>query len=87
LDPYTIEARQYGVEQVLSIQEEINRLAAIQGRPKISLISEEELQRIYWHWQNNIYPDKWDGSEPIGNELFDRVFSDGSVQPLLPFWD
>lgn len=86
LGPYTMESRRYGLQRVLEIQEQINQVAAEQGRPIVTLIDPEELSRIYWHWENDIYPDKWDGTEPTGDQPFDRVFPDGSVQPVLPLW-
>lgn len=83
LGPLTMEARRYGLAAVLSIQNEVNAAARSGGRPEISLINEEEKNRIVELIQANTWPQKWDGSEPLGDELIDRVFSDGSTQPLL----
>jgi len=41
LGPMLMETRKYGLGEVLKIQEEINRTARIQDRPRISLINEE----------------------------------------------
>jgi DNA sulfur modification protein DndC len=46
MGPLTMEARRYGLTQILAIQEEVNRQAEQQQRPKISLINEEEQARI-----------------------------------------
>lgn len=29
------------------------------------------------------YPDKWDGTEPVGDVLLPKAYSSGWVQPLL----
>jgi DNA sulfur modification protein DndC len=46
LGPLTIDPRKYGLEQVLTIQEQVNRDARAQGRHCIDLINEEERKRI-----------------------------------------
>ena len=46
MGPLTMEARRYGLAQVLDIQEQVNRVARRKGRPCIDLINEEEHRRI-----------------------------------------
>jgi DNA sulfur modification protein DndC len=46
LGPLHIEARCSMLEQVLGIQEEVNRAARAQEMPEVVLINEEELARI-----------------------------------------
>ncbi len=83
LGPLTMEARQTGIDAVLSIQEEINLAASSEGRPTISLIDDRELERINELIAANTWPDKWSGEEAVGNALVDLVMGDGIVQPLL----
>src|SRR4051794_13038610 len=61
--PYTIEARRYGLAQVLSIQHEVNASAFQQGYPSIDLLNEEEHACILELIAANIWPDRWNGNE------------------------
>jgi DNA sulfur modification protein DndC len=81
--PLTMEARKYGLNTVLSVQDEINDAAKRLGRPKIDLISEEERNRILDLIAANTWPQGWDGTEPGGDVLLDKIFNNGHVQPLL----
>lgn len=63
MGPYHMEARRYGLGQVLAIQEEVNAVAREQDRPLIDLINEEEHQRILELIEQNTWPNKWDGTE------------------------
>ncbi len=83
MGPLVMEARLYGLNQVLEIQEEINDAARDQGRPEISLINEVEHARILELIALGIWPDGWDGTEPRADVLLDKHFNDGSQQPLL----
>lgn len=80
--PLTMEARMFGLESVLSVQREINGAAAL-GAPAIDLINAEEEARILELIALNTWPDGWDGTEPAGDAVLDKVFADGAVQPLL----
>jgi len=71
------------LEQVLEIQDEVNQSAIIQNRPTMSLINEQELNRIKELIAAKTYPEKWDGTEPKGDEWLPTILSDGSVQALL----
>ncbi|MBD1859700.1 MULTISPECIES: phosphoadenosine phosphosulfate reductase family protein [Leptolyngbya] len=83
LGPLTIEARQWMLEQVLAIEEAVNQEATAQSRPTISLINDEELARIRELIADRTYPEKWDGTEPRGDEWLPEILPDGSIQPLL----
>lgn len=83
LGPLTLDAREYALEQILSVQREINENAARLGRPLIDLINEEEEFRIRELIEAKTFPQKWSGDEPEGDVLLEKVFSDGSLQPLL----
>lgn len=77
LGPLTMEARAYGLERVLDIQE----------RARVDLINEEEAARIRELWALNTWPQKWTGDEIDGDELIDAytvtAFGDVISQPLL----
>ncbi|WP_371346487.1 phosphoadenosine phosphosulfate reductase family protein [Ancylobacter sp. IITR112] len=83
MGPLTFEARRMGLSRVLSIQAEINEAARRLGRPKIDLLNAEEEARIRELIVAGTWPDGWDGSEPVADQPLDRVFADGTVQPLL----
>lgn len=82
--PLTMEAREYGLSIVLGVQDEINAAAARLCRPPIDLINAAEETRIRELIAANTWPEKWDGSEPAGDALLDKIFGDGMIQPLLP---
>jgi DNA sulfur modification protein DndC len=71
------------LEQVLGIQNEVNQAAEQLGMPIVSLINDEEQARIEELIASKTYPEKWDGTEPHGNEWFDKILPDGSIQPLI----
>lgn len=83
MGPLTMEARRYGIAQILAIQEEVNASAREQGRPCIDLINQEEYDRILELIDANTWPQKWTGNEVRGDAMIDQVVADGIVQPLL----
>jgi DNA sulfur modification protein DndC len=83
LGPLHMDARRWMLEQILAIQDEVNQVASEQNRAAISLISEEELTRIEELISANTYPEKWDGTEPRGNEWLPEILPDGNIQSLL----
>ena len=83
MGPLTMEARRYGVAEVLDIQEQVNRGARAEGKPCIDLINEEEHLRILDLITSNTWPDGWTGDEVRADVLLDQVLADGVVQPLL----
>nr|WP_242032498.1 MULTISPECIES: phosphoadenosine phosphosulfate reductase family protein [unclassified Coleofasciculus] len=83
LGPLHMDARRWMLEQVLAIQDEVNQAAIAQNRPTISLINQEEHTRIEELIAANTYPEKWDSTEPRGDEWLPEILSDGSIQSLL----
>lgn len=83
MGPLTMDARRMGLQEVLSIQRDVNTLANALKRPCIDLINEEEHNRILALIAANTWPDKWTGDEIRGDALVDQVIADGVVQPLL----
>lgn len=81
--PLTIQARKLFMTHILGIQFKVNMQAAKEGKPGVYLINDEELKRIEWHWENNIWPERWTGKEPLATEPFDQMFQDGTVQNRL----
>ncbi len=84
LGPLHMDARRWLLEQVLQVQREVNERAAEAGQPPLVLINEEELARIHELWATNTWPEKWDGTEVRGDELYERLLPDGSLQLNLP---
>ncbi len=85
MGPLTLEARRSGLAQILDMQEQVNQIARIEGKPCIDLINEEEHQRILDLIACNTWPDGWTGNEVHGDVLLDQVLADGVVQPLLSY--
>lgn len=83
LGPLHMEARRSMLEQVLAIQEEVNRAARAQGMPEVILINEEELARIEELIAANTWPNQWDGTEARGNVMVPEILPDGNIQQLL----
>lgn len=81
--PLNMAAREWALGEVLAIQAEVNAAAAEQGRPLIDLINDEELARIRELIAANTWPQRWTGTEPAGDLILDKTFSNGAVQPLL----
>lgn len=84
MGPLTLDARRAALAQILAIQFEINDAARALGRPCIDLLSVGEVARINELIDANTWPDRWTGDEAPADEMFDSVFADGTVQPLLP---
>lgn len=83
MGPYTMEARRYGLAQVLDIQEQVNLAARTQGRPSVDLINEEEHARILELIEANTWPDRWTGDEVRADALVAQILGEGISQPLL----
>lgn len=83
MGPLTIEARCWALDQVLGLQEEINRAAAVHARPPVVLINEEERARIGELIAANTWPQGWDGTERTGDVLLPQVMREGVTQALL----
>lgn len=77
MGPLTMDARAYGLERVLDIQQ----------RAGVDLINAEEEGRIRELWDEGAYPQKWSGEDIIADVPIDRikVMEDGAIvtQPLL----
>lgn len=81
MGPLTFEARRMALARVLEIQHRCNELAL--GMPVVDILNEEEVDRIRELIDARTWPQGWDGSEPVADEPLDRIFPDGTVQPLL----
>ncbi|WP_340112636.1 phosphoadenosine phosphosulfate reductase domain-containing protein [Maribellus mangrovi] len=81
--PLTMEARKYFTNAIIHIQAKVNRLATAFNRPQIDILNDEELSRIEWHWENNIWPQKWEGTEPLATDPFNQIYNDGSMEVKL----
>lgn len=83
MGPILLESRLMALERLLGIQEEINEAAQHLGRPLVDMINAEEEARIRELIAVETWPDGWDGDEPVATTPLDKVYADGSVQPLL----
>jgi DNA sulfur modification protein DndC len=83
MGPILLESRLMALERLLAIQKEINEAAQQLGRPLVDMINEEEEARIRDLIAAETWPNGWDGDEPVATVPLDKVFADGTVQPLL----
>lgn len=83
LGPLTLEARRYGLREVLAIQAEINESGRYRGQPDLTLLDIEEVARIEELIIANTWPDGWTGQELKGDMLIPRVITENVNQPLL----
>lgn len=80
MGPLTLEARRWGLGQILAIQDEIAHAARADGRPEVSLIDGEEHARILELIAANTWPRGWSGTEPVATLIHNEVMPDGSIQ-------
>jgi len=80
MGPLTLEARLYFLDKILDIQKRVN--AGSKGS-EFLLIDQEEEARIRELIALKTFPNKWTGEEITGDITLDKVYSDGSVMPIL----
>lgn len=83
MGPLTVDARRGFLARILDLQARINRGATDEGRPPVDLLNAEEVAFVESCLASSLYPDKWDGDEPMATDLLPLVHADGSEQPLL----
>lgn len=84
MGPLSIDARRGFLARILDLQARVNAAADEGRRPRVDILSPEEIAHIEACLDAGLYPDKWGGDEPMASELLDAVFADGTGQPLLP---
>jgi len=85
MGPLTFEARKAAYNDIIRIQNEINREAIKQGMPTVTLLNRQERLLIKSLWKIKKWPNRWTGEEPTADTPMDTVYPDGSIQPLLQF--
>lgn len=83
LGPLTLEARLWGLDQILEIQRDINTQAILGNRSQVWLIDGAEEARIRELIDSRTYPNKWSGTDVVGDIWLDEVIGEGVVQPLI----
>jgi len=84
MGPLTMEARRWGMSQVLDIQDRVNVGARAAGDPEYFLINEEEQLAIEQLIAANTWPQKWTGEEQLASLPFEeRDSATGLVQGTL----
>jgi len=74
LGPLTMDARRMALDRVLDVQARVNDAARRLRRPRIDLLNAEEEARIRDLIAANTWPNKWDGTEPVGTETLMGLF-------------
>lgn len=73
MGPLTFKARMWGLEQIHRIQSEAG----------VDLINAEERARILEMIEAEVWPNGWDGSEPVANTPMHETLAEGVVQPVF----
>ena len=81
MGPLTLDARRMALYRILEIQLACNRDAP--PGYEVDILNPEEAARIEELIAAETWPDGWDGDEPRADTPIERVFADGSRQPLL----
>jgi len=85
LGPLTFEARKRFLAEIEAIQNEINITPSrdVHIQPFVSLISFDEKKRILDLIEAKTWPNGWTGEEMRGDEMTDKIFRDGTIQPWM----
>jgi DNA sulfur modification protein DndC len=83
LGPLTFEARSKFLTEILQLQTEINTKANELKKPHVYLINFDERMRIIELINAKTYPNGWDGTEMRGDEMTDKIYRDGTIQPWI----
>ena len=83
MGPLTLEARLWGLQQILDIQSDINTQAILQHRPQYWLIDGYEEARIRELIAAGTWPRRWSGVENRADVWLDEVLAEGITQPLI----
>lgn len=73
MGPLTLDARRWGLDQILQIQSEA----------RVDLINAEEQQAIEGMISAGVWPNGWDGTEPVATTPMDETIAEGVVQPVF----
>lgn len=73
MGPLTMEARAYGLDRILGIQQ----------RAGVDLINAEEQAAIVDHWRRNVWPQGWDGSEVRADAMIPMVRVTGDQRGIV----
>lgn len=79
----TLDARKQALEEVLSIEEEVNALAKSLGREPLTIIRQEELDYIYELWEMRYHPGTWSEDDLTGVDVVPFLKGQTSDTPLL----
>lgn len=84
MGPLTLKAREYFLNEILLIQEEVNTKAIEIGMPVIDILNSEEKIRIDELIEAKTYPNKWSGDELNASIPQDEImYTDGSIMETL----
>jgi DNA sulfur modification protein DndC len=81
MGPLTLEARRWGMEQIVAIQSDIN--AERGENPEVLLVNDEERAAILGMIEARVWPNGWSGDEERADRPFVELCKDGSVQQSL----
>jgi DNA sulfur modification protein DndC len=84
MGPLTMAARKDAFYRILAIQDEIaaNMPEHLRKYPT-ELLNAEEQAFIMKCWEDNVWPNKWDGNEPTADTIMDTVYPDGTISQDL----
>jgi DNA sulfur modification protein DndC len=71
MGPLTVAGRKAALDRVLDIQTRVNAEADRIGRPHVDMLNAEEIAFIEQCHRDVVYPDGWDGDEPLASVPFE----------------
>lgn len=86
MGPLTMDARAHWLEKILDVQNRVNEAAAVDTRPAVDLINDEEERAIRQMWADDVWPRKWSADDIDADIMLDDINAVGDtlvVQPLL----
>lgn len=84
MGPLKMESRRWALNEILTIQTEVNHLARASNRPAFDILNADEVARIHELIESNTWPNGWTGDEQGGDvPLSEMVYSDGAVQTSI----
>lgn len=83
MGPLTLDARRKFFVEISELQMLVNFRAKQLGRPAAVILWPDDIQRIFWHWENQTWPRGWDGSEAVASEPYKHIHADGSYQTSI----
>ena len=85
MGPLKLTSRKWALNEIISIQNEVNEFALKNKFPLIDILNRDEIGRIKELISLRIFPNGWNGDEPSADELFVSHFNDNLIMEPIKF--